>query len=863
MKRLALRASLRQRFDVTPKLGRTGGALRVFWPLLICLALTPLARAQAVNFDWSSRADGVWLGSDFWANRLQDWRVEDHRLTLTADAMQRPLRTVHVLTHRLSDQPRAGFAVEVDLGLVDPAAPRGGFAGLLVGAGGSEMSPAAASIIQWSGRGAGIFAGIDAAGRATIQDFETPLQAVAGNAAGAFPADVRLNLSGGIHVDGYRLSLNVIDLRTGDVIDTAEATFPSERLVGNVALAAAPGESRTRYWFDNLQLRGERFTDHPSARLGPLLAAQYTLSRGVLKLTAQLVPLADDDPTRCVLQTRRNGQWTTIAETEVIVPGYTAPFRVESWNDRIDHELRLVYSDHTLPVTVRRDPVHGDDGSETSVAVLNCLHQNSHSLSGSTWGGGTAPPNDWLVGLWFPHDDLVDRVAAHDPDMLFFTGDQIYEGASPTPKDLDHLELDYLYKWYMFLRSFGELTANRPTVTIPDDHDVFQGNLWGASGRPARQENHGGYLHPAWFVNMVERTQTSHLPDPVDPEPIAQNIGVYFTDMVYGGVGFAIVEDRKFKSGVVDPETGERADPSDPSLTLLGERQLDFLRRWTADWEGQYLKAVLSQTVFAQANTHTGAELEHNPRDFDTNGFPVPGRRRAVETIRRGFAVHLCGDQHLSTLLQHGVDAFGDAFWSFCAPAAANFWPRGWAPRVEGRYRFPERPEDYLGDFTGSWGNRITMFAVANPGGPPTGLQPTDLYDRMPGYGIARFDTRRLSITFESWPRHANPHQPHQYPGWPRTVELEDNYARTPVAYLPRLTVRGIDQPVIRVTHAETGELVYARRFLGPALLPGVFHPGDYIIEVGEPGTQQWRRLGPFTAIEQADDSGRREIEFE
>ncbi|MFG0332401.1 MAG: hypothetical protein ACF8TS_03470, partial [Maioricimonas sp. JB049] len=30
--------------------------------------------------DFSARGGRVWIGADFWANRLQDWRVADNRL---------------------------------------------------------------------------------------------------------------------------------------------------------------------------------------------------------------------------------------------------------------------------------------------------------------------------------------------------------------------------------------------------------------------------------------------------------------------------------------------------------------------------------------------------------------------------------------------------------------------------------------------------------------------------------------------------------------------------------------------------------------------------------------------------------------
>ena len=54
------------------------------------------------------------------------------------------------------------------------------------------------------------------------------------------------------------------------------------------------------------------------------------------------------------------------------------------------------------------------------------------------------------------------------------------------------------------------------------------------------------------WVNAVQRTQSGHLPDPVDPEPCPSGIEVYFTELRYGGASFAIIEDRKFKTGPAD-----------------------------------------------------------------------------------------------------------------------------------------------------------------------------------------------------------------------------------------------------------------------------------------------------------------------
>ena len=58
----------------------------------------------------------------------------------------------------------------------------------------------------------------------------------------------------------------------------------------------------------------------------------------------------------------------------------------------------------------------------------------------------------------------------------------------------------------------------------------------------------GGYKFPVKYVNQVQRQQTSSLPDPVDSKPVNRGIGVYFTSLNVGGVDFAILEDRKFKT---------------------------------------------------------------------------------------------------------------------------------------------------------------------------------------------------------------------------------------------------------------------------------------------------------------------------
>jgi phosphodiesterase/alkaline phosphatase D-like protein len=279
---------------------------------------------------------------------------------------------------------------------------------------------------------------------------------------------------------------------------------------------------------------------------------------------------------------------------------------------------------------VRRDPI---DKDVIVVANMSCN-------SSRTTGG---------------RPEIVQNLLAQDPDLLFFAGDQTYRHTEHTAG------------WIEFGLQFRDVIKDRPTITIPDDHDVGHPNLWGENGRRCKRPDgaDGGYFYPAAYVNMVQRQQTWHLPDSPDPKPVEQGITVYFTRLRVGGIDFAILEDRKFKSGPDGkiPKMGPRPDHiNDPKydpksidvkgLELLGERQHKFLRDWAEDWEGATLKAVLSQTAFCGAVHMHGQRDARLLADLDCNGWPQTGRARALEHLRRVRAVHLCGDQHLAVVVK-------------------------------------------------------------------------------------------------------------------------------------------------------------------------------------------------------------------
>jgi hypothetical protein len=531
----------------------------------------------------------------------------------------------------------------------------------------------------------------------------------------------------------------------------------------------------------------------------------YTVHNKTLKLTAQLYPLKDGEERKLTLAIDRGDGFKPVQTRAVDPDGWLATFRVEQWDDAKPATYRVTHAGGTsYEGIIRANP---KDKDEIVVGNLSC---NSNTNRG-------------------PRDDIVRNLKAQDPDLLFFAGDQSY----------DHKE--HYGAWLLFGRQFGEVIKDRPTVTIPDDHDVGHGNLWGAGGKlsvlPGAAD--GGYLMPVEYVNMVQKAQTSHLPDPHDPTPVQRGITVYYTSLNVGGIDFAILEDRKWKSGpaglvpkmgprpdhVTDPNFDRRAIDV-PEAELLGERQLKFLRAWGQDWTAATMKCVLSQTPFAGAAHLHGKFDNRLIADLDSNGWPQHGRDAALREIRKCYAVHLCGDQHLATVLHHGINDWEDAGWSFCSPSIWNLYGRWWVPTEKPLAHDPDSPLEHTGRFHDGFGNKITMRAYANPA--PGNNQGT-------GYGLARFKKSTREITFECWPRFVDVTKPgaKPYAGWPVTVTQESNYGRKPIAWLPELQTDEPD-PVVQVIDEASGEVVYTLRIKGTTFRPKVFRAGTYTVKIGE-----------------------------
>ncbi len=328
----------------------------------------------------------------------------------------------------------------------------------------------------------------------------------------------------------------------------------------------APFEKLDVYCVNDWWVNAAKMKDNPKRiidvdvpRDEVICFGMYTVQDGVMKMTAQLFPLYPKESREVSLELKKNGKWEKVATEKVNDIGWSTLFRIEKWDETQNVEYRLRHGEKaSFEGLIRKNP---KNKNEIVVGSLNCNSNHTRGL----------------------REEYVRNLKYLNPDLLFFAGDQSY----------DHKE--HTAAWLLFGIQFRDIFRDRPCICIPDDHDIGQGNLWGEGGiiSSTSAGNDGGYFYHHEYVKMVERCQTSHLPDAYDPTPIAQGIGVYYTNITIGGVDFAIVEDRKFKTGPAGtiPQQGPRPDhirnpeydPTSidvPGLKLLGDRQLLFLEDW-------------------------------------------------------------------------------------------------------------------------------------------------------------------------------------------------------------------------------------------------------------------------------------------
>ena len=741
-------------------------------------ALAQGKKARLKRLDrWDRTYDRTFLGGDFWANPMEDWTIKDGWAEcMTASAN----RSIHSLTHQIAE-PGKGFALSVKFGRSRITGKDGG-GGFRLGVK-SDINEVKSNVFAGGGINAGLVGEELFIGKKKAK----LTRSLNGDV-------VILELEGAASGDQVELTLRVKSWDGAEELGEVTAKAGADSLIGNIALVSQYTGAKGRngdvlgHRFTDWQVGGDAFTVKPEQAFGPILWSMYSLSdsRGdegfVMKISALLGPVGEKDNREVDLEVQRNGQWESLGSETLDPAAWVSTWRIPNWDEKEDTPFRLVYREQLK------------DGSELPSEWTGKIRQNPFGRPVRI--GGLTCQKDYA----FPYEPVANNLVKLDPDLLFFSGDQLYEnhGGFGIIRDQEGPAiLNYLRKFYMHGWAFGDAMRDRPTICLTDDHDVFHGNIWGDGGSAFDTETPGvsksGYRQPPGMVNVVHTTHASHHPDLYDNTPMKQDIRVYYGDMVYGGVSFAILGDRQWKSGPerVDTGTGRADHVYDPTwdtaaldvsgLELLGERQEKFLEEWGDDWRGHSMKVLLSQTLFVNAATHHGKYDGYIKADLDSGGWPQTARNRTVDILRKSKALHINGDQHLTTMTQYGSAQQRDANWSFCTPAIAAGYPRWWRPdEIEGmshRNR-PSHGREHTGEYLDGFGNKVYVYAVGNPE-VGTEKHRYDLaHQKASGFGLITVDTEKKTYLCESFKflvdaTDGNP--ANQHPGWPVTIHRDEN----------------------------------------------------------------------------------------
>ncbi len=719
-------------------------------PIALLLLLTLVPCLDSLGYESRWQGTRLWIGPDWWANPMTDWSMRDG-VVVAAAAADRTLCLLPADLNGQGDAFEIGVTVEA-LGTDGDAKNRA--AGFRIGRRGGidDYRHALVHAVDW----------IDAKIR---EDGHLVLgESLSEQAISLDNGPVTLELSG--RRDGDSMKLTLSATQGSDEISTS-GSFVLKDVMGGVSLLsdgpAMPGggDAKKRFAFRDFRVSGDLVKQHDDRSFGPILWTQYTLSENRLRLQAQFAPLGprqDHIAELWIADAEGEPKWKKIAAGPMEKLSRTVAFTIDDWDATASKRYQVRFEwrnkQYVWEGLVRREPTAGEP------LKLGCFSCDN--------------------GYLFPIPAMVSQVRRQDPDIVYFAGDQIYESYggfgvarnAETPTAM----IDYLRKYYQFGWTWRDVLRDRPSVIVPDDHDVFQGNLWGHGGRKLPQDGKkndwtlGGYVMPGDWVSAIEKTQVGHLPDPAVDMQLPIGIKPYFTAMTYGGVGFAILEDRKFKTGPKSIPEAERVDSEEADL--LGERQEAFLREWAADWTGQQMKCALSQTIFCTAATHTGQNLKRTRGFFDSGAWPKAARNRTVRILGDCNALAIHGDQHLGILLRHGVDDFDDAGYAFMVPGTANGFPRAWWPGVN--QGVPQPGQDYTGKFHDDAGHPIHVLAVGNPDPGsnklPKTTDPMEIGLRKgSGYGMVEFNQADGTAKISMY-RLGN--EDEMFSGFPKTIKV-------------------------------------------------------------------------------------------
>ena len=720
--------------DGSPAPGWRRAQLAILATMALLIAASP---ADAHEFSTAWKGSRRWIGPEFWASSLADWRIEDGEVV----ANPGPDRKLHWLTGTTTGLD--SFTLESVVRLAGKSKPESppSWAGFRFGL--SRKNPEPRSVLSPDVIAEGIEGGLRSNGKLFLGASEAEAAKLV---AGPTTLRIEVTISG----ETARLVLRAEGQKARAEVS---ADFPAAAVAGDIALVSSsaaniPGEPAWR--FRSFKATGPGLVDRPGLAFGPVLWTQYTTTGHTLRLLAHFAPVETKPAPEARLEWRAGPEWIPALSSPIDARTHSALFRFEAWDASRPVDYRVVLrwqdQDHEWRGTIRAEP---KDPAPIALAVLSGCDLRL-----------------------FPFTRLVDQLRDQDPDLVCFAGHHLDFRPAGSRASADDLWLDYLTNLHRFGWVWRDLLKDRPCLIRPDTSGLPPSAETKTNG-PSGQSN--APKQPTDLTARARFVQTAHMPEAAAPAlPEAKPGDQPALELTYGGIPMIVLDGETFRTppetalAGLDRATLAPAQTDVESAELLGPEQEEFLGEWARRTNSAPFRIVLAGLPFCQNFTHEGPSLTESSFSLDCAGWPKHKRDKILESLQEAptLVVHPGGAPGM--VLQYGFGAFDDGPMALVVPALAGAALRGWWP--------PDKPGSAaagVGRFTDPFGNRFTAWAAANPQRAVTELDPAtaapDLLAalRGSGYGIIGIDTAQRKATLTLWIHPVAMAAPARFPGFP------------------------------------------------------------------------------------------------
>lgn len=372
-----------------------------------------------------------WIGPDFKANSMQNWSVENGRITCKNTA--KGWNSLELRTRFLS---KRNEPISSSVKVIRPEVEEANYQiGLLLGhpVQNDRQKPEK-----------GIFAFLDNHGRFYIKNLnqkEHTIRSMKIHHDHAYTIKLSLQ-SAYTNIRAIAFLLNEKE----DVVDQLSlGNIDNKEICDGIALAVfhANGSSDKKFSFEHWLLKGKKIDKKPHLRFGPIAATHYLLSGFKLTLTAHMLPLDESQNEQVYLQINNHGSWATVASANIDKKSLQAQFKIDQWAYQRKVNYRVLYIGTNEKYFYKYGNILPDSVLKSTIKIT-CL-QIPELM------------NDRRILNKLPA--LMNRLRQIQPDLILFLNDHKQKQISASP--LSHFNR---HDRILFLESFSNLIRNTPCL---------------------------------------------------------------------------------------------------------------------------------------------------------------------------------------------------------------------------------------------------------------------------------------------------------------------------------------------------------------------------------------------------------------